>query len=459
MPEALHIGWKNRLAYSSINFGFSLLAMTVSTLMMYYYTDVLVLPVMAVSGILFAVRLFDGLVDPFLGHYMDRRSTKFGKYRGYILYWAIPMCITFVLMFAAVPLTGTVRIIWCLLIYLAFTLSFSFVEIASLPMLASFGNHGSRTACNTWKVFGCIIATLIAVFFSLKLVRVLGQGSELRGYFRMALLFALTVLLAVIIGGFSLREGKYAAPDAGDQDRDFSGLKAILTALKEKRIVFLLCMHLCMDAASAFKMQAGIYYLKYTIERQDMIPLFLVSPILASLLMQPAVFYLAKRFRLCTLLFFGNAVSALAMLLIGLSGSSAALLIGANCLFGMASAFPANLVFSRMAELSDRLAVKHGKPFGGVVNSFLGLASRLGSSFASGLFAFILFITGYVPNAVQTGRTLTGISIGFVILPVIVLILGGLFAMLSFDPFDRKAIRASIRLFPGKAGAEAEPYP
>lgn len=435
MDRAKGATWTKYLSYLSINFGFSLLGMAATMLLMYYYTDVLALPALAVSVILFSARLFDGAIDPFLGHYMDKRSTRLGKYRGYVIYWGPPACVAFALMFFAPPFTGGGRIAWCMLLYLAFTLAFSFVEIASLPMLASFSSWESRSAGNTLKISGCILATLLVALFSMNLVQVLGNGSEQAGYSRMALLFAGVVLTALLIGGLCFREGE-GTPTPVDMGVTCSARKAILIVLREKSIVALLCMHLCMDAASAFKMQAGIYYLKYNIGRQDLISLFWTSSIVVSLLTQPLVFYCSRRVNLRTLMVYGCIVSAGAMLMIGLSGNSIPMIITGNCIFGMASAFPANLVFFHMVELSELLGKKQGSPFGGVVNSFMGLASRVGGSVASALLSLILFLTAYTPNQAQTGWTLTGIWIGFVALPVIVLISGGVFASVSFRSFD-----------------------
>lgn len=428
---------KGYLSYASINFGFALLGTTVSSLLMYYYTDVIALPALAVSGILFVARLFDGAVDPLLGCYMDGRTTRLGKYRGYVLYWAVPMCASFALLFVSVPFGGAARIIWCLSVYLLFTLAFSFIEISSLPMLASFSGGQSRSAGNTMKIFASVLATLIATLFSLELVNLLGGGSEQVGFARMAAVFAVVVLAAVLIGGARMKEGPYATADAPDKGVSRRG--AILAVLKEKNIVFLLCMCLCMDAATAFKMQAGIYFLKYNMGRQDMTTLFLSTSIAASLLVQPLVYYLSKRVRLRSLMVWGCAAAAGAFLLIGLSGGSIALFMLGNCLYGMASAFPANLAYARMADLSDGLSARRGRPFGGVVNSFLGLASRIGSSAASALLTAILSLTAYVPNAAQSDRALLGISVSFLTLPVLALALGGLFAALAFHSFGRKA--------------------
>jgi Na+/melibiose symporter and related transporters len=440
--------WRRYASYTAINFGFSLLGMTATMLLMYYYTDVLMLPALSVSAVLFTARLFDGLIDPFLGHYMDGRTTKLGKYRGYVIYWAIPACLAFALMFSPAPVDGAGKAVWCLLLYLLFTLSFSFVEIASLPLLASFGSREQRAAGNALKVTGCILAVLTVAVFAVPLVRMLGNGSEQTGYARMAALFAGVVLAALLLGGFGFREGDYAA-DGGER---LSAGEAIRAVLREKSIAFLLCMHLCLDAASAFKMQAGIYYLKYNLARQDLTSLFLTSSIAASLLAQPLVYHCSRRFPQRVLMVYGFVLSAAAMLAIGMSGGSVALLIAANCAFGVASAFPASLVFAYMVDLSEQLGRKRGKPFGGVANAFIGMASRVGGSLASTLLSLILFATAYRPNEAQSARTLTGISIGFVVLPILVLILGAVFASLSFRTYEaERSLSQSADLFAGEA--------
>lgn len=448
------IGWRKYLSYSCINFGFSLLGMAAATLLMYYYTDVLMLPTLAVSGILFLARLFDGAIDPLLGHYMDGRTTKLGKYRGYVIYWAFPMCLAFVLMFSAAPFGGNAKVVWCLSLYLLFTLSFSFVEISSLPMLASFDTRARRSAGNTLKITGCIVATLAVAMFSMKLVRVLGNGSEQLGYFRMAILLSGTALASVLSGGLCFREGHYTVETAVDGGTGGGAGEAALAALREKSIFFLLCMYLCLDAASAFKVQAGIYYLKYNVGRPEWTALFLTSSIMMSLLAQPLVFCCSRRINPRILTVYGCGVSAVAMLAIGLFGSSIALLIGANCVFGVASAFPANLVFSQMAELAEQLGRKQGRPFGGVVNAFIGLASRLGASLAGGVLSLILFVTAYRPNEAQSDRTLLGISIGFIVLPILALLLGSISASVSFRAFEAESsLRAAGDLLPDEAEA------
>ncbi|MDR1885361.1 MAG: MFS transporter, partial [Synergistaceae bacterium] len=164
-------------AYSSASFGYSFSAMTVSIFLMYYYTDVLELSALSVTVILFVARFFDGAVDPFIGHYMDGHTTKYGKYRGYLLYWAGPSCVFFVILFVPSPLPGYGALLWYMSAYLLWSFSASMLEVSYLPLMASISCGGDRNLTNTLKISASIVAVVATSFLTLKLVKAFGGGS------------------------------------------------------------------------------------------------------------------------------------------------------------------------------------------------------------------------------------------------------------------------------------------
>ena len=66
---------------------------------MIFYTDVFGISAAAAGTLLLVVRLFDGFTDPIMGGIADRTTSKFGKYRPYLLWMAIPYAILGVLAF------------------------------------------------------------------------------------------------------------------------------------------------------------------------------------------------------------------------------------------------------------------------------------------------------------------------------------------------------------------------
>jgi len=132
------------LNYSVISFGTSLLTLTVSTYILYYYTDVLLFPLELVTVLLFACRFFDGAIDPVIGFYMERRHSRFGKYRGYIIFWALPASIFHAAMFSPPSLTGTPLVAYCFVLYLFWAVAHSMIECAHSPMLITINGSPER---------------------------------------------------------------------------------------------------------------------------------------------------------------------------------------------------------------------------------------------------------------------------------------------------------------------------
>ena len=58
--------------------------------LVYYYTDIFGLAPKAVGTMMVAIRVFDAVMDPTMGIIADRTKTRWGKFRPYILWGALP---------------------------------------------------------------------------------------------------------------------------------------------------------------------------------------------------------------------------------------------------------------------------------------------------------------------------------------------------------------------------------
>src|SRR5215216_1483560 len=67
----------------------------------YFYTDVWGLAAAAIPTMILAVRLFDASADPLIGLMADRTQTRWGKFRPYLLWFAIPYGLGGYLLFAS----------------------------------------------------------------------------------------------------------------------------------------------------------------------------------------------------------------------------------------------------------------------------------------------------------------------------------------------------------------------
>src|ERR1022692_2144111 len=88
LPERL--SFQEKLAYglgdTASNFYFQFF----NLFLVFYYTDIFGLAPAAVGTMMLALRVFDAVIDPAVGVLADRTNTRWGKFRPYILWGAIP---------------------------------------------------------------------------------------------------------------------------------------------------------------------------------------------------------------------------------------------------------------------------------------------------------------------------------------------------------------------------------
>ena len=80
----MNLKFSEKLAYGPGDFASNLIFATVSTFLMYYYTDIYGLPAVVVGTILFVARFVDALWDLLLGTLIDRANKRWGQCQPYL---------------------------------------------------------------------------------------------------------------------------------------------------------------------------------------------------------------------------------------------------------------------------------------------------------------------------------------------------------------------------------------
>lgn len=95
-----HLRFKEKLGYGLGDTASNFFFQTFNIFLLYYYTDVFGLSAAAVGTMFFVTKLWDALNDPLMGIIADRTQTRFGKFRPYLLWVAVPYGVLGFLMFA-----------------------------------------------------------------------------------------------------------------------------------------------------------------------------------------------------------------------------------------------------------------------------------------------------------------------------------------------------------------------
>ena len=89
-PSSTAIGFREKLAYGLGDTASNFFFQTFNIFLLYYYTDVFGLSASAVGTMFLFTRIFDAVTDPLMGVVADRTQSRWGKFRPYLLWIAVP---------------------------------------------------------------------------------------------------------------------------------------------------------------------------------------------------------------------------------------------------------------------------------------------------------------------------------------------------------------------------------
>ena len=122
--------------YGVGDMGFNFYWTNIATFLLIFYTDVFGISAAAAATMLFTVKLANAVTDPLIGALADRTQTRWGKFRPYMLFMAVPLAITGVLTYSSPDLGDTGKLVWA---YATYLLLMTFYTAVNLPYNALSG--------------------------------------------------------------------------------------------------------------------------------------------------------------------------------------------------------------------------------------------------------------------------------------------------------------------------------
>lgn len=134
----------------------------VSTFLFIFYTDVFGLNPAAVGLLLLIARFSDGVSDIAMGIIGDRTKSKYGKFRPWILWTAIPFGVILSLLFTGPNLGPTGKIIYAYTTYIIFTLVYTANNIPYGALMAVMsGDDKERTSLGSYRMVGAFTGGML----------------------------------------------------------------------------------------------------------------------------------------------------------------------------------------------------------------------------------------------------------------------------------------------------------
>ena len=145
--------------------------------LMIYYTDVFGLLPAVVGTLFFVVRLSDGISDVAMGIIGDRTESKYGKFRPWVLWSAIPLAVILSLTFTCPPGIGTTgKIVYAYVTYILFTLVYTANNIPYGALMAVMTDDDKeRASIGSFRMAGAFAGGMVVQGLLLFLVAWFGN--------------------------------------------------------------------------------------------------------------------------------------------------------------------------------------------------------------------------------------------------------------------------------------------
>jgi GPH family glycoside/pentoside/hexuronide:cation symporter len=154
-----------------------------SFFLMIFYTDVYGIDPKIASFMFLITRVWDMIVDPIMGMVADRTNTRWGKFRPYLLWMAVPYGLLAFAMFITPAWGQNMKIVYAFVTYILATMAYTAINIPySSLMSVMTPNPKERTTLSQFRFFFAFVGMLLVTTFTLPLAKFFGADPTHAGY-------------------------------------------------------------------------------------------------------------------------------------------------------------------------------------------------------------------------------------------------------------------------------------
>ncbi|MBU2914164.1 MULTISPECIES: MFS transporter [Reichenbachiella] len=422
---SMKVGLREKMAYGLGDFASSMFWKLFSMFLLFFYTDIFGISAAAVGTMFLVTRVWDAANDPLMGIISDRTQTRWGKFRPFLLFGAIPFGIVGVLTFTTPDLDSTGKLIYAYVTYTLMMMAYTAVNVPYGSLLAVISSDSNeRTALASWRFIGAYSGGMLVTSTATVLVAYFSEGTtQAQGYQTTIALYA--VVAAILFGLTFLGTKERLIPTKEQQGSLKNDLKDLA---KNKPWFIMLAANICILIFMSLRDGSILFYFKYYVQDQTLslfgttyqlttavlssvyMTLWLGSNIIGVVLAKPISARLGKKKT------FGYAalVSAfLSMLFFFLEPSQIVVIFGLNVFIGISAGLVMPLGWSMYADIADYSEWKTGRRATGLVFSSSSMSQKFGWTLGGALSGWILAAYGFEANQEQTELSLLGIRLMF----------------------------------------------
>lgn len=435
----MKIGLSEKIGYGLGDMSSSMFWKLFGAYLMLFYTDVFGISA-AVVGTMFAVtRVWDSFFDPVVGAFADRTSSRWGRFRPYLLFLAVPFGLIGVITFLTPPFDNTGKIIYAYVTYALMMMVYSAINVPYASLLGVMSPDPShRNTLATYRMTFAYLGSFIALLLFMPLVNAFG-GGDVNGPTRlwftapqfgwfMAVVVIAAICVVLFLACFALTKErvepiKHEKTSLKTDFRDLVHNKPwwILLGAGVSSLVF-----------NSIRDGATVYYFKYYVDETAVgnisilgLPFVLsgiylgvgqAANIVGVILAAPVSNRIGKR---NTFISSMALATVLSVIFFWLNKDQLYLIFVFQILISICAGSIFPLLWSMYADCADYSELRTGNRATGLIFSSSSMSQKFGWAFGSAITGWMLAQFGFKANAVQSAETIQGIKMFLSILPAV----------------------------------------
>jgi GPH family glycoside/pentoside/hexuronide:cation symporter len=438
---------KEKVGYALGDMASNLYFQTFVIFLLNFYTDVFGLPAAAVGTLFLITRIFDAINDPIMGTIADRVNTRWGKFRPFVFFFAIPMAIVGVFTFTTPDYDVSGKLIYAYITYNLLMVMYTIVNVPYSSLMAVITpNSLERTELSSYRFVAAFAGGLLVQGSSILLVNYFGKGNDAVGWqWAMGCLGALAVIL-LFITFISTKERVHPPKDQKvETKRDLKDLftnkawlliggatvfQLICYVMRGSSIIYYFKYYILDQKLNLFGLDLNLSFTTFT---SSFLLIGTGFTILGAILTK----WLSKTFdKKNTYVGMLLTVSLVNCMFYFLQPQNVVLIYLFNIIISFAWGPVSVLQWAMYTDTADFSEWKNGRRATGLLMAASLFALKLGLTLGGALVGWILAFYGFVPNQAQTAESTIGIILLLSLYPSLFGFIGVI--LMFFYPLNNK---------------------
>ena len=426
----------------------------IAAYMLFFYTDFMKISPVFIAGLFLVIRIISAMIVPVFGIIIDKTTTKWGKYKPWIVFLGIPFGIFGWLTFTVPNLSDTARLIYVVITYTIYSMLSAVIALPSGAVIPAVTKRiDDRVSIGQLSFIFVILGAFAVNVFAVPLYKGLGGGNDAKGFSLLMLGAAIFTISIAIFQAFKIKE-RYIVERKNDEKSP--SLKEMLSAVAtNKSAIILYVMTFSSALSSGVRYGVNIHFFKYFFHNEGLMAIMGIVGLVPSILGAMLSKVIINRFGLkgtLLLSILAGIVTCPILLFIPSNNTGVIVFIAINFITTFLGATASPAQGALMPAAIDYTEWKNGINLNAFLNSFNGFIQTIATAISGAIAAGALSVIGYVPGAEQSSETILGLKIVFIVLPMICTLFS--LAVLWFDLTEEKQAQISKELAERRKKAE-----